>query len=438
MGLGRALTLAALAALVFATVSGAGNIDYISSRSAHYIKNFSRNAATDAVDIISYNPAGLTLLPDGFHLQANNQFLLVHYGIESRVPGSTEPESFDSDKPVPFLPSFYAAWVSGDLAVYGAFTVPGGGGSLDYEDGISAMPLIETAVQQGISGNPYYFALMDEGGVEASSMYLGGTLGLAYSMTDWLSASAHMRYISAKRTYDITGEFNIIDGSTMTPVGTSSRALDSEKTASGIGGVFGLCVSSPSGFRAALRYEMEVPLEFETSTTVNDWSPFGIPELASFEDGYTQNRNLPAVLGVGVSYPFSPCFEASLSGNYYFLGSADEGEDDAIDDDYDDGWEIAVGADYKASPVLSLGAGYQFTDVGGNSDTYNDFEFNLDAHFVGAGATYSFSDAVRGTLAIGRLMFVEGSTDPAQPDWEDPVYDKGNWYFGAGIDASLL
>ena len=42
-------------------------------QSAEYARMLNRNAATDATDIVVYNPAGLTDLPTGFHINVSNQ-----------------------------------------------------------------------------------------------------------------------------------------------------------------------------------------------------------------------------------------------------------------------------------------------------------------------------------------------------------------------------
>ena len=131
-----------------------GNIDYLTNRSVNYFRNFARNAATDGADLVSYNPAGLTFLPEGFHISFGNEFFLKDYTIKV-IPfwDNDTTVTYASDKPTLFYPDLYAVFRTGDWAVYGAFTVPAGGGSLDYKDGIYAMPLLETGLQQMFTGN---------------------------------------------------------------------------------------------------------------------------------------------------------------------------------------------------------------------------------------------------------------------------------------------
>ena len=203
-------TILVLILALFAGAAVGSNIDYLSNRSANYLMNFARNAATQGADLVTYNPAGLVFLDEGFHVSLGNQFLLKDYSIEA-VPywDTTTTVTYESTKPTLFLPDLYTVYRTGDWAVYGAFTAPAGGGSLDYKDGIYAIPLIETAYRRAIGGSPYYFAIMNDGYMDASSVYLGGTLGASYAVSDMISFGLAGRYVSAKRTYDGQADFTI-------------------------------------------------------------------------------------------------------------------------------------------------------------------------------------------------------------------------------------
>jgi hypothetical protein len=52
------------------------NIDNLSNMSAEWIRTGNRNAATDAADIVVYNPGGITELPDGFQVNIGNQTMI--------------------------------------------------------------------------------------------------------------------------------------------------------------------------------------------------------------------------------------------------------------------------------------------------------------------------------------------------------------------------
>lgn len=408
-----------------------GSIDYLTQQSAGYVRILSRNAVVEEADAVNYNPAGTAMLPEGFYIQVNNHTVLKNYVIEATPPGGQNPVEYKSTEPTYFLPSLFAVFKKQNFAVFGAFTVPAGGGMLNYDDGLYTMALLETGLQQSI--NPYYFARLTDGYLEGSSNYLAGTIGFSYQFNRYFSAAVAGRYISAMNRYQGEGDFVVIDAQSQTEVGTTHRELDAEKRAAGLGGIIGVDVAVNEQLNIGLRYETVTPLEFETETAVNDWSL--LPSMESFNDGYKQRKDLPALLGMGVSYQFIPQLKGTLGGNYYFINQADQGEDDYYDDDYDDGWEIQGGLEYRFTPQLLASMGYQYTKVGGNEDTYNDFEYKLDAHVLGMGGRYSFPAGVDCTLGIVKVFYLEGE---GSGTYEGAVYNKDIWMFALGLQYKII
>ena len=432
----RILAVVLLASLVAGTVM-ASNIDYLTNRSVSYFRNFARNPATEGADLVTYNPAGLIFMEEGFHISFGNQFLLKDYTIEA-VPfwDTTTTETYESTEPTLFLPDLYAVYRTGEWAIFGAFTVPAGGGSLDYTDGIYAMPLIETGVQQAIHMSPYYFALMDEGSIKASSQYLAGTLGASYAFSDIFSMGLAGRYVTAKRTYDGAADFTIFgpdSTGTIIPMGTSSRVLDVEKAASGFGGVISFDVMPTPELNVALRYETATSLEWETTVNENSWAMFAQPD-SSFTDGYNQRRDLPAIIAGGVSYRFSPAFKLSTTFNYYMVEDADQGKNDGLNDAYENGLDIGLGMDYQISPRVMVGLGYLHSDLGGSDSTYTDLEYNMSYDAIGTGLRYAVNEQFALNFGAGHNIYQEGN---GVGPFEDCTSNKSVWYFGLGAEISF-
>jgi long-chain fatty acid transport protein len=420
--------------LLTGSVAGS-NIDYLSNRSADYIRNFMRNAATDGADLVSYNPAGLAFLDEGLHLSFGNQFILKDYTIDAVPYWDTDTTvTYESTEPTLILPDLYAVYRSGDWAAFGAFTVPAGGGSLDYTEGIYAMPLLETGLQQMFHpGASVCFAVMDDGFIRAGSRYLAGTAGVAFAVSDILSVGLAGRYTTAKRTFDGAGDFTVTWVDSTVHQMAVSRVLDVEKTATGFNGILSLDLMPAAGLNVAMRYETRTSLEFETKVNENSWGAYGLPD-SSFTDGYLQRRDLPAVFAGGVSYQFSPELKAGTIWNYYFVEDAAEDSLDGLDDDYADGWDLGMGLDYQIAPRALVGLGYLYSNLGGSEDTFSDFEYNLDCHCLGGGVRYALNDDMALTLAGGRNFYLEGTG--AGP-YENSTYDKKVWYFGLGAEISF-
>ena len=432
----RMVLILLLASLVSSAVYG-GNIDYLTNRSVNYFRNFARNAATDGADLVSYNPAGLVFLEEGFHISFGNEFFLKDYTIEA-VPfwDTTSVVTYESDEPTLFYPDFHAVYRTGDWAFFGAFTVPAGGGSLDYKDGIYAMSLLETGYQQAIHGSQYYFAVLNEGSIKASSRYLSGTAGASYAVNDVFSVSLAGRYTSAKKTYDGQADFVIFfpdSTGTPVPVETSSRALDVEKEANGFNGIISVDLVPVDNLNIALRYETRTNLEFETSVTENGWEAAALPDT-SFTNGNKQRRDLPAILAGGMSYRFSPDFKLSTIFNYYFVEDAAEDEFNGLHDAYKNGFDIGLGIDYQISPRMLGGLAYLRSELGGSEDTYSDLEYNLDCHCIGGGVRYSINEDFALTLAGGHNIYDEAH---GAGSFENNTYNKKVWYFGLGAEVSF-
>ncbi len=423
-------------------ITYASNIDYLTNRSVSYFRNFARNPATDGADLVSYNPAGLVFLDEGFHISFGNQFLLKDYTIEA-VPfwDTTSVETYESTEPTLFLPDLYAVYRTGDWAVFGAFTVPAGGGSLDYKEGLYVMPLLETGYQMATHPGQYYFALMSEGSMKASSQYLAGTVGASFAASDMFSFALAGRYTSAKKTYDGQADFTVFapdSTGTPVPVGTSSRTLDVEKTASGFNGIISVDVVPTENLNIALRYETSTALEFETSVIENGWEEAAIsiplPDSSFAIEGFKQRRDLPAILAGGISYQFSPAFKLSTTFNYYFVEDIAEDSLNGVDVHYENGLDIGLGIDYQASPKILLGLSYLHSDLGGSDSTYNDFEYNLNYSAIGGGIRYAVNDNFALTLAGGHNFYDEGQG--VEP-FDACTYNKSVTYFGLGAEVSF-
>jgi long-chain fatty acid transport protein len=395
--------MTSVVAFLLASVALAGHIDYLGGRSADYFMAVARNAATDGADLVTYNPAGLVHLDEGFHLNASTQYIFKDYTITAVPLGSGESTEFGTTKPTPFLPNMYAVYRTGDIAAFGAFTVPAGGGTLDYTDGLPIMPVLQTALVQAQYGQGH-IAVMTDGALKAGAAYYAGTLGAAYAITPALSASLAGRYTAGMRDYEGSGDFAIIRLDSMIVVGTTQAALECTRRASGFAGILSLSYMPSPSVNVAVRFETATPLEWEAETEVNSWAPL-LPELA---DGALQRRDLPAILGLGMQFDVNPSLTLGVSGNVYFTGAADQGEDDGIHDEYQDGWEAGASALWQVSPRVQLGMGYIYADHGGGSETFTDFEYMLNSAMLGGGVRYSVTEKLGFVFSAAHAFLKDG------------------------------
>lgn len=388
----------------------AGQIDNLSNMSAEWIRTCNRNAATDAADIVVYNPAGLVKLADGFHINLGNQSLF-------RQPEHTftflTTETYRQDSPDLFLPNLYLAYKKGNWAAFAGVYVPGGGAVADYPLGslttnlIAAVPLSTPPALGGVYGI-YDFFRGDY--LEASSLYLTFTMGGALAIGDHVSVALAGRYITAKNKFKTGLTFF----NSQLPIPELALNLSAEDTADGFGAVIGLNISPSSSLNIGVRYETKVNLEFETQVKVDDFGGIFI------QDGALSRRDFPAMCGIGAAYQFSSAWTLEVDFNYYFQKQADWGEvllpsglkeySQMAGDCY------AVGAAliYRVNPQLVLSAGLIYTK----------FPFDdMDGYYTSLGAVevqYYDNLNIGAGFAFEILPKVNLNLGFSYNDWDDP------------------
>lgn len=375
-----------LAALLWAGSAWAGSIDYLSNQSAEYIRTFSRNASLDA-DAAVYNPAGTAFLPQGLTFNLSNQSILKEYSSDFDIGVARYDGTYQSTEPTLVLPNTQIVYNGGGWAGFLALGVTGGGGTVDYTDGVPYMAIATTSVVTAAAtatGGYIDGGYWASGSLKATSIYPQATAGGAYALGTDLSVSAGIRAVYGYKTFSGSADYTFLHGgapisagahSGGVPYGTTLEA-DVSQTALGFGGIFGANWKALPGLLVSTRIETATPLDFETQ--VNDDADFG----GLFTDGETQRRDLPALVALGVRYD-AEALSITASGTGYLLGLS---RSSAYAEDYADfGWDAGASVEYAVLPWLKASAGGLVTRVGGNEDTYNDFDFSLDSQTLGAG-----------------------------------------------------
>jgi len=375
-----------------------GSVDHNSNFSPGYVRTFNRNAVTDSTDAAVYNPAGVTKLDDGLYVSVNNQFIFKNYSHE------TASDTYAAKNPTPLLPSIFTVFKKNRWGAFATFTVPAGGGSLKYKDGVVDLnenPKLPTLDQYGPSGDLF-------------SAYYAGTLGGAFAINDMISIALAGRYIYCKRT---------ILSETETPVaalGNVTELMDTESTSSGFGAVIGLNITPLSGLNIGIRYETITKLEWEYDKVEGPIATLPPPTGLGLAEGDKYDRDLPSLLGLGVSYQLIPELRADASFNYYFTKQADW---DGDEDDHKNGFEIGAAAEYSILPNLKASVGFLYTNQGADKDSYEYLNPALDAISVCGGALYEVMPDLNLELGISGSFYLKdnGFSDPDLSDPFPPI-----------------
>jgi long-chain fatty acid transport protein len=386
----------------------AGSIDYLSNQSADYIRTFSRNASTDA-DATVYNPAGTAFMKPGIYAHLSNQTLFKKYSdtLDLSSPTTAYNKKYGSNKRTWVLPNGSVIYKADKWAAFLGLGVTGGGGKVQFDDGIPIFALYAFQVAgQGLGA--LFGNYTGNGKLTATSLYPHVTVGGSYAINDMISASLGLRYIQATKTYKGYAEYTI----------AGRLNLDAKEKAKGIGGIIGIDVRPIEGLNIGARYETQTKLDFKTSaSTGDDMSWHAGPTLVQsfFIDGEKRRKDLPAMLALGGSYTFNQ-FTVTASWECFFIGQADQKKDttnfytDGYDDDYASiGWESGLSFEYAAIPdFLKLSVGYLYCKVGGNSDTYNDFDYSLDSQSFGLGGRIVPTKDLNVVLGLSRTFYKDG------------------------------
>lgn len=289
-------------------------MDNLANLSPEWIRTAARNASTDGTDAVVYNPAGASRLGDGFHITIGNQSLFRKPTHEYDMGMGAGNQSYTQSGSDALLPSLYASFNKGKWAYTGGLFISGGGATANYPKGSITTDMIGMMTLMAAQGA---YTTTNDNYLEASSYYLTGMLGAAYSVNDKFSIGANIRYNSATNTskagMTLTGSpFDLPD---------QSLTYDVEDQASGINASIGIMFTPSTQWGFTIRYDNALPLEFETDIKKDD---FGLST-----PGEKHNRDLPAVLATGIRYHVNTKFTVLAEYNMYFQENADWGKSGA-------------------------------------------------------------------------------------------------------------
>ena len=395
----------------------AGSIDYLAQQDAEY---FAHPAMIGKVGVSGayYNPAGTAFLEDGLYVQLNSQTLFKTYEMDTKE--NFGGLSHESDHPSAFVPSIQIVKKEGDRSYFLHAGAAAGGGAVKYENGISAFEVIGQGIEDSFNfnkedgtpnGNNAVVDYLGGSTVNGSSYYINTTFGMAQKINSKFSIAGGLRFMYAMRELNGTAHYNLYVGQGMDKIPDPYKSgdvrvdIDSERTGWGVGGVIGFHYQPTEKLNIGFKYETEVELNLNADGSVSTTSTNEAFKINSGSGSVVGNingalekepviaewleddrRNLPAMMALGVSYELTDRITLLTSGNYYFIKDANR---NGCYDNYDNGYEISVGVDYKLNDKWTLMAGYQYTDTGANENTYKDTDYALDADMYGVGVKYT-------------------------------------------------
>ena len=406
-----------LMALVASVNAYGGSIDYLAQQDAEYFAHPSMIGKIGTSGAF-YNPAGTVFMEDGTYFKVNAQTIFKDYTMNTKNGGE-----HNSDYPSPMVPSFQFVKKDGDRSYFAHAGIAAGGGTVKYDNGISAFEVVASTINSLVGNELVGGRASYLGGttVEGSSFYYNINFGMAQKLNEKFSVAGGIRLIYATRKLEGTGHFHLDTGKLGLGKTDLDVVLDAEREAYGVGGVIGFNYKPTDRLNIGFKYETEVELDFDAKNGRNGLKVNSPNEVINgFLGGKLEkidvikewlvdgNRNLPAMMALGISYDMTDKLILLASGNYYFIEQANE---DHAYDNYTNGYEASIGFDYKLNEKYTLMAGYQYTNTGANEGTYKDTDYALDAHMYCVGMSYSPNETRKYTLSYGFVDYENGTAN---------------------------
>ena len=488
--------LALVATVAVAGQALAGGPMTNTNQSASFLRSLARGTSLDP-DAVYNNPAGTVFMADGWHIGINDQMAYQTRTTTSTFApfalgannGGQATKEFQGSVFSPLIPSVHAMWKHNRWAIMLGMGVNGGGGTIEYNDGLasferqfSVLPAGMKAL--GIDATGYGMDMYLKG----SSMTLAFNAGAAFRITDWLSIAAQVRYSSTSNGYEgHMKNIGVVVGGQMTPattifnnaltglqtqyndlnqkhqylvsmglgdsadakaleagmaqlqagmqtvgenaVKTADHTLDVKQKGHSISPVVALAFHKDK-WDASLKYEFKMATELEVeSAEVSAKDPV---INAIFPNGATIKSETPALLAAALSRHFGPV-KVTAEWHHYFDKDAENSFSPVIVGNTN---EFLLGAEWSISDRWLVSAGAQRTALNMNENAYSDMNFSISSWSVGAGLAFLCTDNIRLNLGVMPTIYDEAvavGKDSNGIDFKD-VYNRTSMAWGVGLD----
>jgi len=204
--------------------SFAGGILTNTNQSISFLRNPARDAAI-GLDGVYSNPAGVAFMNDGFHLAFNWQYAHQTRTIDSQNQlfklglknNGLDSKSFEGVANAPIIPSLQAAYNKNDWSFQFNFSVPGGGGKCEFDQGIGSFETVVGAIANrliGVSNSlnsslsalgasvPNVTGYDVDGYMKGQQFYFGVQVGAARKINEHLSVYGGLRLLYGTASYE--------------------------------------------------------------------------------------------------------------------------------------------------------------------------------------------------------------------------------------------
>ena len=480
-----------LIAFTMTSVSAiAGGILTNTNQSVLFLKNPARDAAI-GLDGVYSNPAGVAFMPEGFHVAFNWQ-----YAHQTRTITSTNPvfalgkkndgqsvKEFEGVADAPIIPSLQAAWNKGNWSIQFNFSVPGGGGSCEFADGLGSFESVVGTIAKKLEPLGAQGYDMD-GYMKGRQYYYGIQLGAAYKVNSNLSVYGGLRLLYGDATYKakisnilvktaggyvefgdfMQGAIGYVDGKldqvnaaitaygetaelvaqkaqlegTKTELGTLQKYAEgvnllSNQDGMGVAPVIGVDWKYKN-FNFAAKYEFKTQIRMKNESTVNKASE--IAAVNKFRDAEKVNEDAPALLTIGAQW--KPINEVSLNlgWHHYFDKDANwyNNTQDLLRRNTN---EYLAGVEWDITDKLNVSGGAQLTRYGLTDEYMNDMSFVVNSYSFGFGFSYKVKDNITLSAAYFQTNYDKYTRENYPTVGVNDTFTRTNRVLGLGCQLDF-
>ena len=463
--------LLAIISCAAATVAFAGGTNVNTNHATAYLRSVARGTTLDP-DAVYHNPAGASFMADGFHFSLNIQEALQNkktvstfapFAYNTSNTGNPTKE-FVGKTFAPVIPSFDLVWKRKRWAVMASFGIGGGGGSATYESGLASFESMLAQIPYGVgmtatAGQQGFLYSMDMN-IHGSSMTFQGQVGVSFRITDWLAVAAQARLNYATKSYSgqmkniqmlnpLSGQMApasaVLQGmAAMMPqmatqlmtyaAMTADHELDVKQKGWGVSPVLAVMFNH-NGWAASVKYEFRTNLDVTTKAA--EVSALDPVISGIFPDGAVTAADMPAQLAIAASRDFGGKVKLTLEWHHYFDKDAENSYSTAVLGNTN---EYLAGLEYTISDKWLVSAGWQYTDFNLDNALYSDLDFAINAHAVGFGFAYNFSEHVRLNAGVMKPFYEQVTKESKVYNNNQlglsgvDVFKNSRWAWGIGVD----
>ena len=478
------------------TVSAfAGGILTNTNQRVLFLKNPARDAAI-GLDGVYSNPAGVAFMSEGLHVAFNWQ-----YAHQTRTITSTNPafalgkknnglstKEFEGVADAPIIPSLQGAYNKGNWSIQFNLSVPGGGGSCEFADGLGSFESVVgniAAMLQPLGAQGYDM----ESYMKGRQYYYGIQLGAAYKIYPNLSVYGGLRLLYGDATYkaklsniQVKTEGGYVDfadflQSASTTInngldlvnagiaqyeaagvevpaellaqqaqleGTKENLTQLQKYAQGvnllcnqdgvgIAPVIGVDYKT-GNFNFAAKYEFKTQVRMKNESTVNEASE--IAAVNKYRDGEKVNEDAPALLAIGAQWSPINDVRLNLGWHHYFDKDANwyNNTQDLLRHNTN---EFLAGVEWDVTDKLNVSCGGQLTRYGLSDAYMNDISFVVNSYSIGLGFSYKVKENITLSAAYFQTNYDKYNRENYPTEGVNDTFTRSNYVLGLGCQLDF-